>query len=260
MPEPHTFTCGEHTIVYSVTEPGGTPLVLIHGWGSTSADWDGVIAALGDSYTVLTFDLPGHGGSTTSGDSVTITQMADDVAAAMDAVGLERAAIVGHSMGGAIAAEFAARYPSRASLLIGADTWHYLQLYPKQDEAGVEAFAGSFGVDFASSVDDLVEMSSIATTPEEIKAHVRRSTLAVSMPLGLTELVDLLRWDLDGALARVEAPVISIVSRDLVSDEAIKRYSDRMKFVPFGGVSHYLELEDPQGTARLLDQAITGRA
>ena len=258
MTESTFATSGTDTIAYEVTEPGGIPVVLIHGWGSSKRDWDGVIQHLVPEFTVLTLDLPAHGESTTSAESVTIVQMADDVAAAMDAAGIERAAIVGHSMGGAIAAEFAARYPARASVLIGADTWHYLQLYPKQDEAGVDAFASSFAVDFPASVDALVEMSSIPSTPDEVKDEVRKSTLAVDLPLALTELVDLLRWDLDGALARVTAPIVSLVSDELVSDEAIDQYSGRMRFVRFPGVSHYLELEDPEGTARHLASAVRG--
>jgi pimeloyl-ACP methyl ester carboxylesterase len=247
---------GPDEIVYSINNPNRTPVVLIHGWGCSSKDWDGVIKSMGDQYTTLTLDLPGHGGSTSSSNVVSIRQMADDVAAAMDDAGIDRAVIVGHSMGGAIAAEFAARYPARASLVIGADTWHYLQLYPKQEEAGVEDFAGTFAVDFRASVDALVEMSSILSTPDDIKQQVRRSTLSVEMPLGLTELVDLLRWDLDSVLAKIKVPVVSIVADDLVSDEAIERYADRMTFVRFQGVSHYLLLEDPSGSADRIKDAI----
>jgi pimeloyl-ACP methyl ester carboxylesterase len=251
-----TIVSGPDNIAYSVNNPNGTAVVLIHGWGCSSSDWNGVITALGDQYTTLTLDLPGHGGSTSSANIVSIGQMADDVAAAMDDAGIERAVIVGHSMGGAVAAEFAARYPARASLVIGADSWHYLQLYPKQEESGVEEFAGSFGIDFPASVDALVAMSSIASTPDDIKEHVRRSTLSVAMPLGLTELVDLLQWDLDAVLSNIQAPLVSIVSDDLVSDEAIERYADRMTFVRFPGVSHYLLLEDPTGSAGRIKDAI----
>jgi pimeloyl-ACP methyl ester carboxylesterase len=254
-----TIISGPDTLGYTLHNPGGDPLVLVHGWGSSRHDWDGVIDALGSQYAVLALDNVGHGASTTELDSVTIVQMAEHVLAAMDDAGVVRAAVAGHSMGGAIAAELAARHPERVSVLIAVDSLHYLQLYPKQDEASVAAFADGFAVDFPASVEALIDLSSIDATPDYVKERVRKSTLAIAMPLALTELLYLLRWDMDATLVRVATPIVSIVSEDLVSEQAIERYKDRMTFVRLAGVSHYLTLEDPAATAAAIASAAQGR-
>jgi pimeloyl-ACP methyl ester carboxylesterase len=252
---PKRIEVGADTVEYTA-DGAGEPVVIVHGWGSSRADWDRVIAELEPRHRVVVLDLPGFGGSTSSNEAVSIASYAADVAGVMDAEGIDRAVVVGHSMGGAIALEFAALYPGRASKVVGVDTYHYLQLYPAQDDESTSAFLTGFVQDLPASVDALVALSSVPTTPERVREHVRQSTLSAQYPLVITALESTLRWDLDAALDRVDVPVHVIAAKELLSPVAVERYGNRMHFSEFPAMSHYMPLEDPVGTAQRIEEII----
>jgi pimeloyl-ACP methyl ester carboxylesterase len=102
--------------------PGGTPLLLLHGWAISAYLWRhniSVLAAAG--YRVHAADLPGHGLSDAplAKGSYTLKTLADNVSALLDALGLERAAVIAQSMGGRIALEVARRHRVTRLALFG---------------------------------------------------------------------------------------------------------------------------------------------
>ena len=100
----------------------GEPLVLIAGTAFDLSFWDDLLPEL-RGFRVLRLDNRGAGLSDAPDEAFSIEQMADDVAAVMDAAGMPSAHVYGASMGGQIAQELAIRYPERVlSLVLGA-TW-----------------------------------------------------------------------------------------------------------------------------------------
>ena len=95
----------------------GRPVVLIHGLGGSGRWWDRNISGLATRFHVHVLDLVGFGESR-GRTRVAVADAAALVAAWMDSAGLERAAIVGHSMGGLIAADLAAGVPGRVERLV----------------------------------------------------------------------------------------------------------------------------------------------
>lgn len=93
----------------------GMPVLFIHGFGGDLDNWLFNIDAVGENAPVLALDLPGHGQSTVALPGASIQALADFVAHFMAAVGVERAHLVGHSMGGAIAAQMAVAHPQRVA-------------------------------------------------------------------------------------------------------------------------------------------------
>jgi pyruvate dehydrogenase E2 component (dihydrolipoamide acetyltransferase) len=107
----------------SVGEGDGTPLLLIHGFGGDLLSWLFTQEPLALGRAAHAFDLPGHGGSTKAIDAGGVTDLAAATLATMDALGLDKAHLVGHSLGGAIAAHLALTQPHRvasASLIAAA--------------------------------------------------------------------------------------------------------------------------------------------
>ena len=96
----------------------GPPLLLINGYAATSEDWDPTfVGALAQSFEVICPDNRGVGESEPSGAELTIDGMAADMEALLDALGIERTAVVGWSMGGFVAQRLAARTPERIAAL-----------------------------------------------------------------------------------------------------------------------------------------------
>jgi pimeloyl-ACP methyl ester carboxylesterase len=106
-----------HRIAY--TEKGeGKPLLLIHGYGGASVIWEYQIPVLARTRRVFALDLPGHGQSDKPHIDYTPEVFIRGVEGFLEAMKIEDAALIGHSMGGAIAQVLAARQPERISRLI----------------------------------------------------------------------------------------------------------------------------------------------
>lgn len=110
-------TCGAR-VSYSRTGTGDV-ILLIQGVGAAGHAWRPQVEALSRHYSVITFDNRGIGSSTITDDDVALTVegMADDALAILDAEGINRCHVVGHSMGGLIAAQLALVSPRRVKSL-----------------------------------------------------------------------------------------------------------------------------------------------
>jgi pimeloyl-ACP methyl ester carboxylesterase len=99
------------------------PIVLLHGFSSTAAAWARVGEALAEQYRAIALDLRGHGESDWDPqERYTDEHLASDVRALAQQLGLPPFALVGHSMGGAVAFTYAATYPADVSRLVIEDS------------------------------------------------------------------------------------------------------------------------------------------
>lgn len=92
---------------------GGAVIVWLGSLGSTTAMWDPQAAVFGPRARNVLIDHPGHGGSPPPTGPLSIATLADGVVGALDRLGIERAHVVGMSIGGAMAMSLAARHPER---------------------------------------------------------------------------------------------------------------------------------------------------
>jgi pimeloyl-ACP methyl ester carboxylesterase len=125
---PSTFidVGGTRAHVLDTGKSDGMPLILIHGSLESLQVWDGWVAQLKDRYRLISVDLPGHGltGPWARGE-YTVDAYADFIEVLADTLGLDRFAIAGHSLGGAVAWTFAATRPERVNHLILVDAAAY---------------------------------------------------------------------------------------------------------------------------------------
>jgi 3-oxoadipate enol-lactonase len=100
----------------------GEPLVLLHPLALAGELWTPLADSFAERFDVLSVDLRGHGESTWDGRPFGITDLADDLAEALDALRIDAAHLLGMSMGGSVAMTFAGRFPDRVRSLVLADT------------------------------------------------------------------------------------------------------------------------------------------
>src|SRR5271169_1213825 len=90
---------------------GNLAVVFLHCWGGSSRTWDRVLAALPPGYRTVAIDQRGWGSSEHPSGGFSVANLANDTAGAIEALGLERYILVGHSMGGKTAQLLASRRP-----------------------------------------------------------------------------------------------------------------------------------------------------
>lgn len=112
------LTDSNGTKIYWEEDGAGDPLLMIMGLGYTHEMWYRSRPVLSKHLRMILFDNRGVGKSGQPEGPYTIGQMADDAAAVLDAAGVEKAHVMGMSMGGMIAQEFALRYPARVRKLV----------------------------------------------------------------------------------------------------------------------------------------------
>lgn len=140
-PQPEKAQIGGRTVRWlKLGEGDGTPVVLIHGFGGDLNNWLFNHADLATGRTVWALDLPGHGESGKAVESGALDELAQSVIDFLDTQKIERAHLVGHSLGGAVAMAVAERAPTRvASLSLIASAG----LGDEIDGAYIEGFASA---------------------------------------------------------------------------------------------------------------------
>ena len=115
--EPRTVAVGGHRLTYAGS--GEDPvLLLVHGMAGSSANWREVIEPLARQYTVIAPDLPGHGKSAPAEGEYSVASFAAGLHDLLAALGHDRATLVGHSLGGGIAMQFAHQFPEATERLV----------------------------------------------------------------------------------------------------------------------------------------------
>jgi pimeloyl-ACP methyl ester carboxylesterase len=96
----------------------GPAVLLVHGIAGTGAVWDAVVPELARTHTVIAPDLPGHGASGASAGDYSVGAMAATLRDLLLALEIERATVVGHSLGGGVAMQFAYLFPEHCERLV----------------------------------------------------------------------------------------------------------------------------------------------
>jgi pyruvate dehydrogenase E2 component (dihydrolipoamide acetyltransferase) len=112
-PSPETVQVAAGRLRYLRQGEGGDPVVLLHGFGGDLNNWLFAAPGLAEGHTVYAVELPGHGGSSKDVGSGDLEFLVDAAQQFLDALALERVHLVGHSLGGLVAATLALRDPDR---------------------------------------------------------------------------------------------------------------------------------------------------
>jgi 3-oxoadipate enol-lactonase len=104
---------------YYEEQGSGPPLVLVHGLGASTEMWQKVAGPLSEQFRVVAYDLRGLGRSETPPPPYSLDQLVGDLHGLLDALGLGRIALAGHSLGGAVVLAYTIEHPDRVGALVG---------------------------------------------------------------------------------------------------------------------------------------------
>jgi 3-oxoadipate enol-lactonase len=241
------------------TQPvdASTPVVFLHAYPLSSAMWSRERALL-TNRTVLTPDFPGFGRQPPG--PVTLDGFAEAVIEAMDAADIEKAAIVGLSMGGYVAFRIHARWPKRIAALVLADT-----------RAGADDEAGRAK---RSDQAERVRREGVAWMPDALQPALLGETtrrarpvvvdtvrewIAGANPEGVARALLAMRDrpDSTSALPNIDVPVLALVGEeDTITPVAeARRIAESVphgRLVVLSGAGHLSNLEDPEAFSREL--------
>lgn len=250
-----------------LTEGSGDPIVLIHGFPLAREVWDAQAAQLAAHARVIRPDLRGMGRSSVPDGPYLMETLAGDVAAVLDSLGIERAAIAGHSMGGYVAMAFCRMYTERVTKLalvcskLAADSAQVAQsrndLADRAErEAGTAAIIDSYVPRlFAPSL--LENRSPIVDRARTIARENSVKGMA-AMLRGIAQRVDAtdIAEELDMPVLVVAGAADQVVG--LPEAESIRQAFPRAELRVLGRSGHLPMLEEPEALGDLLVRFLRG--
>ena len=158
------------SLAYEEAGSGETPILFVHGWSCNRSFFEPQISFFQRSRRVVAVDLRGHGASDAPHQDYTAAAFADDLAWMCAELALVKPFIVGHSMGGAVVSELAARYPSLPAGIVVIDSI----LFPPENELErIRACVREFQKEtYRDAVEQVVGHMFIPTDDSARKAHL----------------------------------------------------------------------------------------
>jgi len=239
---------------------GGQAVVLIHGWSCDRTFWRHQIPALARQGRVLALDLPGHGQSDKPRLDYTQDFLADSVKAVLEAARVERAVLVGHSMGYSVSRRLLLRHPGLVKALVIVDgAYNRAPRDPaerdkwlKKNQAFVQIFQGP---DYPKVVGEFIDSMLRPQTPADLVQEIKSRMLATPQYVGASALSHFIEpglWTEEVA----DLPVLAVFAGhpELWPDneEFLRKLYPRLEYHLWPGVSHFLMLERPDEFNQLL--------
>lgn len=214
----------------------GTPLVLLHGYPIDHHAWDFLAPKLEDTFDLILPDLRGFGKSTTLDSQQTLDDFASDIAGLLDHLGIEKAAVAGHSMGGYVALAFAKLHPGRIRGL-GLISTQTLADPPDRKEGRYKSAAEVA----EKGIGGVVETMTPKFTPDEKLQGSAREMMERQKPTGFIGALKAMaeRMDTSALLASLTIPVV-IVHGDADALIPVDRAREAKSAVPH---AHFVELK-----------------
>ena len=228
---------------------GGLPVVFVHSLAGNSTHWSKQLEHLRRTRRAVALDLRGHGRSERprNGD-YTIAGMAGDVAAVVDTLGLDKFVLVGHSMGGGVALEYAGAHPDRVAGLVLVDPIGDGKQIPP---AEAKAYLAGFESNYDSTSQGY--WTSIAGPDSAIRKRLLADLEATPKEAVVQVLRDVMQFDPHPALARYQGPALSIVTPQNDMPMSLHRLGKGLPHRIVTGTGHWIQLDKPDEFNRLLD-------
>jgi pimeloyl-ACP methyl ester carboxylesterase len=242
----------------------GEPLLLIHGLGSSTRNWELQVKHFSERYRVITYDLRGHGRSSKPPGPYFMQSFANDTTGLLNRLGIQVAHVVGVSMGGMIAFELAVRYPDLLKSLVIANSYPEMRVETAREHLekwqrllilellGVRALGKVLSRRLFARPEQLALRR---TFVERWAQNDKRAYKAC--------LRAILGWDVEARLGEIRCPVLVVASdRDYWPLEGKQAYTAKMpaaRLVVIGDARHAVCVEKPEEFNRVLEEFLSAQ-
>lgn len=241
----HAATMDGMKIRYESHGSGREAVVFIHGWTCDHTFWNSQIAAFSAKTRTIALDLPGHGESDAPKTTYSMDLFARSVDAVMRDAGVDRAVLVGHSMGTPVARQFYRLHPDKTLAIVVVDG--ALQRFA--DKATMEQMIAPLrGSGYAGAAGAFIDQMTAPMKDPASKAAVKAKMLHTSQHVAVSAMEGMAD-DAIWADDPIKVPVLAIMSAnpyyptDLEARDRV--VAPDLEFQMWEGVSHFLMIDDP---------------
>lgn len=234
---------------------GDPPLVFVHGWCCDHTFFQPQFDCFQASHIVMTLDLRGCGSSDRPEDGYDIPTLADDVAWLCREIGLDKPIVVGHSLGGMIAIELAARHPLLPAAVVAVDPGP-ISPTPQARSAYEGLVAQLEGPDGEAVRLAFVQGSFVATDDADRRRRIVDTMCAAPRRVAVAVIRGVLDWNGVGALLLCQAPLLVVLSRTGGSNDPARLLALKpdLHIGVTVGTGHFNQLEAPEQVTPMIDR------
>jgi pimeloyl-ACP methyl ester carboxylesterase len=233
-------------IHYMTYGKGREALVLIHGWTCNIDSWRDQLPEFQKRNRVIAIDLPGHGQSDKPQLAYTMDLFARAVEAVLRDAGVERAVLVGHSMGTPVARQFYRKYPNKTLAIVIVDG----PLRPFGDKTMMDGLIASLrGANYKEVGAEMFAMMAGPQSSNEMKERIQGSFLKTPQHVlvsAMEGMSDNSIWGQD----KINVPVIAVLAKSPFwpadTEQFYRSIAPKLDFQMWDGVGHFLMMEKPK--------------
>src|SRR5213083_2238583 len=220
--------------MYYEVSGSGEPLIVLHGAYMNIPTMGAIIPELAKTHRVYALELQGHGRTTDIDRPITYPNLADDVAAFMDVVGLKKADVFGYSMGAAAGLQFAIRHPAKVNKLVAASVAYDLKGW----QPAFTEMIPQMTVEMVSAMPFAKEYPKLAANPNGFPEFARKLIALEKEPMA---------WEAD--VKALKTPVL-VIAGD--ADVTTLEHSVAMfRLLGGGGMGEMVDMGKPPPASRL---------
>ena len=244
--ESHYAKLDGQRVHYENHGKGREALVFVHGWTCSLEFWSRQVPAFDGKFRVIAMDLPGHGRSDKPAVNYTMDLFARALNAVLVDAGVDRAVLVGHSMGTPVIREFYRKYPQKTLALVIVDG----PLLPFGDKKMMEQFIAPLrGPGYKEAAGKFIDNMFGPNATAEMRSGIKNSMLSTPQTVAISAMegmADESIWKQD----KINVPALAIMAKSPFypadTEQLYHGVAPRLEYQVWEGVGHFLMMEKPK--------------